>query len=241
MLSGVVAPATQAARRIPALGLLPWLILLIGIPVSILLFGVIRDAVESVARLRFERQAGDAKGIIESRIHSYSEILYALRALFASQDTVTRAQFRGFVSGLDLRGRYPGFDSVNFARHVLARDAKRFEEEVRNDTTVEPHGYPDFAIKPPGERPEYFVVVYIEPMLGYEFAFGRDLGASPGVTDPEAVASTLRDARDSGKLAASGMPIRIRNAEGEYTALAMRLAVYRPGVPLKTASERRAA
>src|SRR5687768_9305902 len=76
------SPAS-AAKRITRLGIVPWLFLLIGIPVSILLFSVIRDAVESVARLRFERQAGDAQGVIEGRIHSYSDILYALRALFA--------------------------------------------------------------------------------------------------------------------------------------------------------------
>jgi PAS domain S-box-containing protein len=223
------------------MGLLPWLILLIGIPVSILLFGVIRDAVESVARLRFERQAGDAKGIIEGRVHSYAQILYALRALFASQPTVTRAEFRGFVEGLDLRGRYPGFDSVNFARYVTQEDAKRFEEEVRRDTSLEPGGYPQFAIKPPGPRAEYFVVVYIEPMRGYEFAFGHDLAASPGVSEAGQAALALHEARDSGKLAASGMPIRIRNAEGEYTALAMRLAVYQARMPLGSIAERRAA
>src|SRR5918993_5907315 len=177
------APASRVVRSVPRMGLLPWLILLIGVPVSILLFGVIRDAVESVARLRFERQAGDAKGIIEGRVHSYAQILYALRALFASQSTVTRAEFRGFVEGLDLRGRYPGFDSVNFARYVTHEHAKRFEEEVRRDTSLEPGGYPHFAIKPPGPRAEYFVVVYIEPMRGYEFAFGHDLASSPGVSE----------------------------------------------------------
>ena len=50
---------------------------------------------------------------------------------------------------------------------------------MRRDTSLDPRGYPQFVIKPPGERPEYFVIVYLEPMAGYEFAFGLDLGANP--------------------------------------------------------------
>ncbi|HYH43521.1 MAG TPA: CHASE domain-containing protein, partial [Burkholderiales bacterium] len=239
--AGFLAAAARAARRIPRLGLFPWLILLVGIPISFVLFGVMRDAVENMAQLRFERQAGDAKGIIEGRIHSYAEILFALRGLFASHEGVTRAQFRGFVAGLDLSGRYPGFESVNFARYVRGDEARRFEEEVRRDTSVEPGGYPDFAIRPPGERPEHFVVVYLEPMRGYEFAFGRDLAASASVADPGIVTSALRAARDSGSLAASGIPTRVRTEEGEHTTLAVGLAVYHPGKPLQTVAERRAA
>ena len=56
--------------------LLPWLILLIGLPASLLFFNVIRNAIEDVARLRFERQARDAVAVIEERIQFYSDILY---------------------------------------------------------------------------------------------------------------------------------------------------------------------
>src|SRR4051794_5752720 len=122
------------AARVQRIALPPWLILAIGIPVSLLLFDFIRDAVDSVGRLRFERQASDAKGVIESRIHSYAEILFALRALFATHGSVTRVQFHNFVAGLDLNGRYPGFDSVNYAAYVRAEDARRFVEDVRRDT-----------------------------------------------------------------------------------------------------------
>src|SRR5712692_2723673 len=232
----------KASRRARHWTVLPWIVLAVGIPASILLFTVIRDAVESVARLRFERQASDAHAVIENRLHPYSALLEGLRALFASESPVTRLRFHRYVESLDLKHRYPGFDAVNFAPHVPAKDKKRFEESVRRDTSLDPRGYPQFKIKPPGERLDYFVIVYLEPMAGFEFAFGLDIGANPAqAADPTVIGAVQQYARDSGKLTASGIPIRVRTGESQYTGLAMRLAVYRNGMPIDTVQQRRAA
>ena len=206
---------TQRARHWTAL---PWIVLAIGIPASFLLFTVIRDAVESVARLRFERQAADTHAVIENRLHPYAGILYGLRALFASESPVSRLQFHRYVESLDLKHRYPGFDALNFAMHVRVKDKRRFEEAVRRDTSLDPRGYPQFTIKPPGERPEYFVIVYLEPTAGFEFAFGLDVSVNPAqVADPKVIAAVQHYARDSGKLTASGVPIRVKTAHIQYT------------------------
>src|SRR2546427_1123220 len=233
--------ATSGATR-PGfhLNVLPWLVLAAGITASFFLFALVRDSVENVARLRFEREAKDANGIIEDRLRSYVDVLYALRALFASEGPADRLRFRRFIESLDLKHRYPGFDSLNYAAYVLAKDRKRFEEAVRRDTSIDPRGYPRFAIKPPGERPEYFVVVYLEPMAGYEFAFGLDLAANPMAADPSKVAAAVRSQRDNGTLVSSAQPLRIKRAR-ESVYLAMRLAAYKNGMPLDTVEQRRAA
>jgi signal transduction histidine kinase len=232
-------PAAPASR--PRQGIaLPWLVLAIGIPASVLLFSHWGDAVEDLAQLRFERNASDVKHVIEARVRSYSDVLYGLQALFATQDSISRTQFRQFVQSLDLKERYPGFDVVNYAVHVPGGDKQRFEQAVRRDISVDPRGYPAFSIRPPGTRAEYFVMVYVEPMAGFEYVFGLDLGANPGIADPQALAATMRAARDSGKLTASGLPIKVKGAT-EYVGLAMRVPVYRSGRPTATAQERRAA
>src|SRR5712691_6911484 len=230
----------RTIRRAFRSTVLPWVVLAIGIPASFFLFTLIQDSVENIARLRFEREAKDANSIIESRLRSYNDVLYALRAVFASEEPVDRLRFHRFVESLDLKHRYPGFDSLNYAAYVLAQNKKRFEEAVRRDTSLDPRGYPRFAIKPPGERPEYFVIVYLEPMAGYEFAFGLDLGANPMATNPERLVTALRAARDNGKLTASGTPLRIKQAK-EAIYLAMRIAVYGNGMPVGTVEQRRAA
>jgi signal transduction histidine kinase len=220
---------------------LPWMVLAIGIPTSLLLFGVVRDAVENVAQLRFEGLASDTRHVIQARIDSYGEILYGLAALFTSQESVSRIQFHQYVKSLDLKKRFPGFDVVNYAVHVRAEDKQRFEEAIRRDTSLDPRGYPNFAIRPPGERSEYNVLVYVEPMAGFEFAFGLDTGVNPAVKDSQRLAAAVRLTRDSGKLNSPGLPIRIRSRGGEYIGLAMRLGVYRSGMPRDTVEERRAA
>ena len=238
----MVAATNTPTWRTRRWNVLPWVILAIGIPASALLYSIVKDSVEGIAQLRFERHASDTTHVIEARIHSYADILYGLAALFTSQNSVSRIQFHSYVESLNLGRRYPGFDVVNYAAYVPAKDKKQFENAVRHDTSLDPRGYPNFAIKPPGERPEYYVVTYIEPMQSFEFAFGLDLGANPAVAgaNPKTLAALQHAARDSGELVASGRPIRIKAAK-DYVGLAMRLAAYGGGVPLDTVRGRRAA
>ena len=234
-------PDDTPPQRTRRWAVLPWLVLLIGIPASAYLFVVLNQAVEEVARSRFEREASEAKGLIEVRIHFYADILYGLRALFATQEDVSRLDFHRYVASLDLKQRYPGFDLVNFAAYVPGGQRERFETSVRRDVSVDPRGYPDFAIKPPGERPDYHVMVYLEPMQDFRFAFGLDLAANPALdAAPKTLVGLQHSARDSGRLTASGMPIRVKGAK-EYVGLAMRLAVYSAGSPVDTVEQRRAA
>jgi len=77
----MIGAVTRVLKQVRHGTKLPWLVLAVGVSVSILLFGVIRQSVEDVARLRFEREAGDANGIIADRISFYNDILYGLKAL----------------------------------------------------------------------------------------------------------------------------------------------------------------
>src|SRR5258708_17308559 len=163
-LKSIKIATERAGRGMFQSSALPWLMLAIGIPASLFLFAIIQDTVENIARLRFEREAKDVSGLIEGRLRSYADVLYALRALFASEDPVDRLRFHRFVESLDLQNRYPGFDALNYAAYVPAQDKKRFEEAVRRDTSLNPRCYPQFAIKPPGDRPEYSIIAYTQPL-----------------------------------------------------------------------------
>src|SRR6185436_9345085 len=155
------AGGERTIRRAFRSTVLSWLVLAIGIPASFFLFTFVQHSVENVARLRFEREANDVNANIDARLRSYGDVLYALRALFAGEDPIDRLRFNRFVESLDLKHRYPGFISLNYAAYVRAADRQRFEHAVRRDTSLDPRGYPQFAIKPPGGRPEHFVIVYL--------------------------------------------------------------------------------
>ncbi|TMG89532.1 MAG: hypothetical protein E6H72_12265 [Betaproteobacteria bacterium] len=213
--------------------LFPFLVLGIGVAMSLLLHFVIRDNVKGEAQLRFERQASDAQHVIEARIKSYADVLHGLGALFNTSNSIPRAEFRRYVAALDLPNRYPGFQGLNYAEYVPHEAKTRFEARVRRDTSLDPRGYPGFAIKPAGDRTEYFVLSYLEPLAGNELAFGLDIASNP----PVAVA--LAAARDSGNLTSSGRLLEAGRSRSVF--LAMRLPVYRAGMPIETIEQRRAA
>ncbi|TLZ80004.1 MAG: EAL domain-containing protein [Methanobacteriota archaeon] len=213
--------------------LFPFLVLGIGVALSLLLHFVIRDNVKGEAQLRFERQASDAQHVIEARIKSYADVLHGLGALFNTSNSIPRAEFRRYVAALDLPNRYPGFQGLNYAEYVPHEAKARFEARVRRDTSLDPRGYPNFTIKPAGDRPEYFVLNYLEPLAGNELAFGLDISSNPSG------AAALAAARDSGKLTSSGRLLDAGRSRSVF--LAMRLPTYQSGMPVETVEERRAA
>jgi signal transduction histidine kinase len=228
-MSNVTRTVSPAVRKV--LG--PLLVSAAGVALAIALFAYVRDALERDATLRFERQAADAKHIIERRLYSYAGVTYGLKALFGARDSLSRAEFHRYVAGLDLKRNYPGFEVLNYARHVRAGEKRQLEEEVQRDTSLDPRGYPEFAIKPPGERREHHVLIYLEPMEDNRFAFGFDIASS------NAQAAVVSQHRDTGALFSSGRLLNV--GKDGSVGLAMRLAVYRNGAPVNTVEERRAA
>ena len=211
----------------------PLLLCAAGLALTLAFFAYVRNDVERDGKLRFERQAADAKHIIERRLHAYVGVTYGLKALFGANDSLSRGEFHRYVASLNLEKNYPGFVLLNYARHIRGNERRQLEREVRQDTSLDPHGYPEFTVKPPGERPEHHVLVYLEPLEGNEFAFGLDIAAA------DVRAKTIHLQRDTGELFSSGRLVQA--GPRGFVALAMRLAVYRNGAPLNTLAERRAA
>ena len=211
----------------------PLLVAGAGLALTLSLFAYVSSDVERDAQQVFDRQAADAKHIIERRLRAYVGVTYGLKALFGARDALGRAEFHRYVSSLDLKTNYPGFEVLNYARHVPASAREQFEREVRGDKSLDPRGYPDFTIRPPGRRADYHVLVYLEPAAENRFAFGWDIASDA------AQAEGIGRRRDSGELFSSGRLLNV--GKDKSVGLAMRLAVYRNGAPLDTVEERRAA
>jgi diguanylate cyclase (GGDEF)-like protein/PAS domain S-box-containing protein len=218
----------------------PYLVLTVGVALSIALHLVTKDNIEGDAQLRFERQASDAQHVIAARIHSYADVMYGLSAMF-SATPVSRKEFHRYVAGLDLERHYPAFWTFNYAIYVPHAARTGFERRVRKDTSLDSRGYADFKIHPPGNRPEYYVLTYVEPMAGNESVFGLDISVNPAASNPRAIAAALAAARDSGKLTSSGQLLHVKKGQESFTSLAMRLPVYRSGMRTETVEGRRVA
>ena len=203
--------------------------------VGLMLYAAAARVVEGDAQRRFESAARSAQTSIGSHIKSYTDVLRATVALFGSSETVpTRLQFHRYVQGLDIRTNFPAIEGITFASWVPAREREAFVAAVREDRSVDPRGYPDFNITPPGARDGYTLLHYLEPMAPLRARHGLDIGADP------ARRALLDLGRDTGRLGASGLPVQLTEPT-PHIGLGMRLPVYRTGAPLGTVAERRAA
>lgn len=208
-------------------------VLLLGLGATVVVFVVAAKLVDREAELRFDNESRGVEQQIAMRVRLYSDVLVTMRALFSADDVVTRAEFRDFVESLDLPGRYPGFQTLNFA--VFMRDAglAAFVKAQREDPMLLNAGA-TFSLRALGAGDEHELLTYVEPLRQNLDSLGIDLDAQPGRR------AAMQRARDTGEPISSGR--RIFADRGATTVgLAMRMPVYRRGLPVDTVAARRAA
>jgi diguanylate cyclase (GGDEF)-like protein/PAS domain S-box-containing protein len=192
---------------------LPAIVFGIGAALSVVLGLADRHEIDRAAHQRFEAMATEATRKVEDRFDAYTEVLIGMRALFNSAERVNAEQFRNYVAGLRLETNYPGFQTLNYVAYTPPAD-------------------PDSA--DPQRRLPHHTMVLIEPLAGNQNYLGKDLAAIPPAL------KALEQARDSGALTSSGLKIQIKGRPSDI-GLAIRLPVYRAGMPQDTPEQRRAA
>ncbi|MES2130443.1 MAG: CHASE domain-containing protein [Pseudomonadota bacterium] len=216
--------------RAPAL----WLGLILSLGVGAIFHAATATSVESDAKERFDTMARNAQATIEARIKNYTDVLRGSASMFEANESISRAAFHRYVAGLDLARHFPGIETINFARTFSEAERVRVEAEIAHDGAGAEDGYPPFAIQPPGRRDSYSALVYIEPIGTWGHKLGLDLHTRPSV------AAALDLARDTGTLSSSGLPLDVFSGPNR-NGLAMRLPIYRSGMPTTSVAERRAA
>jgi signal transduction histidine kinase len=206
--------------------------LLLSLLVGAALYTITAGIIERDASRRFANMARSVKLTIDGRIKSYTDVLRGSASLFATSTDLTREQFHRYVEGLALEREFPGVESINFARYVDGAGRARFERQINEDVARLASGYPPFDITPPGTRPYYTVLTYIEPISAWARRFGWDISARGN-------AAALEVARDTGELSASGVPIAPLSGVFKV-GLAMRLPIYRSDMPDTSVASRRA-
>ncbi len=209
---------------------LPWLILFVSLIVTLKMWQDARAEAERELRGDFKARVLETSRRIEQRMLDYEQVLAGVRGLFSASREVDRYEFRAFVAALKIESSFPGVQSVGWVPIVTAAQKEKHIAAIRRE------GFPDYDIKPPGQRDLYAVVAYVEPFSGRNLrAFGQDHFFDP------VRRATIEDARDTGETRISG---KVRLAqETDQRAQAgfqMALPVYRSGVRLDTPAERRA-
>lgn len=213
---------SNPTRRLPfsqalALGLL---ISLLGLGTTAYMTLTELRKAHAVAQLRFEQSTEVFSDALTRRLDAYIEIAFGLRGLFIANPNLGRRDFMEAAERLDIGSRHPEIKNLAFTRYVRAQDKAAFEQHVRTDTSVTPKGYPQFAIRPPGLRPEYFVADYLWPMQGNQGIHGLDISAQPTNL------ASMRYSQTSGKPVASG-PFDLLQESTHRTGFVIRVPVFR--------------
>jgi len=191
-------------------------------------------SIEGDARERFFNHAKYAQSVINVRVKSYTDLLRGAASQMQSTDVLTHRQFHEYVRGLQLPSSFPAVEFINYAVYVPEAEREAFTRALRAEVAglIGDHAPP--SITPPGIRPAYLVVAYIEPDPQHPRYYGVDLMANPYFY------SQLIEERDRGTLFSAGTPIPPLSRPNNIY-LGMRMPVYRVPAPLATVTQRRAA
>ncbi|MBT8116730.1 MAG: CHASE domain-containing protein, partial [Gammaproteobacteria bacterium] len=210
----------------------PLLTLAIGIVLSFAAAIAVHDWEGERVRLAFVQDARDHVAALQRGLKEDTNEILAIGALYKASREVDRDEFRTFAR--DILLRTSSFQALEWVPRIRHDESEDYLASMRRD-------FPAFQINrlttqgktlSPGEHRYYYPVSFVEPLDGNEVALGLDLGSN------QARLETLKQARDSGKLAASSK-LRLVQETGEQAGILCALPVYRNNMPVHTLEERR--
>lgn len=209
---------------------LPWLVLLASLGITVLGWHLVASDTERRAQERFSYVAAEIHDRVANRMRANEQILRGAAGLFAASDEVTRDEWHAYIARLELPTNFPGIQAVGFTR-VLGRQDKQAHLQA-----IRANGFPDYDIRPQGDRDAYSPVLYIEPFdERNRRAFGYDL-----LTEPVRRAA-LEQARDTGLPAVSGRVMLLQEDQHDVQAgILICQPVFRNGAQVDTPEQRRA-
>jgi signal transduction histidine kinase/CheY-like chemotaxis protein/sensor domain CHASE-containing protein len=163
-----------------------WLASCLGLAISLTLFLLLARQEERRDNAEFHRQIATYLGTLQEHRNGSEDLLRTLRALFFQNPKLGRQLFTNAVQ--DLAIRMDGMQAIGWAPRVTAAARAGFEQAARQeglagfqivegDLTHQPSEKPT----PATQRPEYFPLLFIEPLAGNELTLGYDLASHPSV------------------------------------------------------------
>jgi serine phosphatase RsbU (regulator of sigma subunit)/CHASE1-domain containing sensor protein/anti-sigma regulatory factor (Ser/Thr protein kinase) len=214
-----------------------YVVLLISLLLTALVYNYVRQNVEAQNRLRFDEATQATQEAIERRTKAYLDAMFGARGLFYASESVTRQEWDNYVEGIEPDKRYDGLQALSYAERVNPQEREAFSRRAQTEGL--PSLQPDLV--PGGERRMYFPITYIGPLdAANQERLNYDFYADPVHRE------AMDQARDTGEPQATKMVDVLTEAPEDHSAdLALRsgfvvyLPIYQEGEPLETVAERR--
>lgn len=206
-----------------------WLALVVGLTFTALLSFGLKSQREAAANRQFELHVDELVEAIEKRLRDHEQILLGAAGLInASQHMVSREQWRIYVENLSLQNKYPGIQGVGFSLAIAPDELDAHVAAVRSE------GFPDYVVRPDGERELYTSIIYLEPFAGRNLvAMGYDMYSEPVRRAAMQQAVTTNTTTISGKVRL------VQETHGkEQAGFLMYIPVYQPFTSATSVEER---
>lgn len=210
---------------------LAWAVLCVSAGLFLGLWHVLSIDYAQRANARFELRAKVLHAELSERMQDYLRVLDGGVGLFGASEQVSRGEWHDYIRALRLEKTRPGILGIGFALTVDPAERARHEAQVRAE------GFPDYSIHPPGNRPVFSSIIYLEPFsAANRRAFGYDMFSEP----VRRVA--MERARDTGEPAMSGKVILVQEGKGaDQPGFLIYQPIYRNGAPVDSIEARRGA
>jgi len=210
---------------------LAWAILCGGLLATAFTSLQVKQDIEQAAVRQFAFSCDQVSFKIQERLSAYALILRGGGALFAASVSVERKEWQAYVEKLQAKQSVVGVQGIGFTQVIPADQLAAHIARIRSE------GFPDYTVKPPGERAVYTSIIYLEPFRDRNLrAFGFDM-----YTEPIRRAA-MDQARDTGEAALSGKVELVQETGVDVQAgVLMYVPVYRNGAPIDTIEQRQSA
>jgi diguanylate cyclase (GGDEF)-like protein/PAS domain S-box-containing protein len=206
----------------------PYLVIVIGLIISVFTGWFTYQYYKEKEHARLELASREITLHIKNRMALYEQLLRSGVALFNASDNITRTEWRIFAKEQQLSRNFKGIQGFGYSDVILPIAKESYEDRIRKE------GFPDFSIKPKGQRELYTSISYLEPFNERnQKAFGYDMYS-------ETIRQTaMTKAMQSGEATLSGkIKLLQENNKNIQAGFLMYLPVYKKDSKLDTPQDR---
>jgi len=214
----------QKSKHVAWMLLLLFILLLLNVFISLTLHS---QSVQ-LAHTAFSKEMDDLIQSLQLKMRDNEQILLGAKGLYEASQSVERDEFHKYITSFELEEKYPGIQLIGFSQWVKPAQLNDAIKKIRDQ------GFPQFTIRPQGERDNYSMIIYAEPFVGRNLvAFGFDMFSEPVRRRAMTVAVETNQATLSSKVTL------VQENQGPVQAGALLyLPIYKKSMPLSSVAER---
>ena len=172
--------------------LLHWLVVILSIILTLSAWYISSEQVQRLSDERFSRETSQVVELVTERLDLYENALWgAVSMIDSNYGDITYPQWFDYANSLHLDESNPGINGIGIIHNVKP-------DQLQNYLARERIWRPDYKIHPKHDRPEFWPITYIEPVVTNSKAVGLDMAFENNRYE------AVKKARDSGKAQITG-------------------------------------